>query len=159
MISGGQPTIAIRPLAHFDRSLDLPSYESEGAAGLDLRACLDEDERDQGIALPGLGRVLVPTGLSMAIPPGFEGQIRPRSGVAARHGVTVLNSPGTIDSDYRGEVRVLLINLGAETFQLRHGERIAQLVIAPVIHAGLSFTDALDQTARGAGGFGSTGRE
>jgi len=101
--------------------------------------------------------VLVPTGLSMAIPHGFEGQIRPRSGLAARHGITQLNSPGTIDSDYRGEVMVLLVNLGAETFTIRHGERIAQMVIAPVVQAALVRADTLPPTARGAGGFGSTG--
>ena len=151
------PEIAIKPLDHFDPALPLPAYETAGAAGMDLRASLDPGDRASGIKLPSLSRVLVPTGLTMAIPPGFEGQIRPRSGLAARHGITQLNTPGTVDSDYRGEVMVLLINLGAETFTIRHGERIAQMVIAPVVQAQLVQTDSLPATARGAGGFGSTG--
>ncbi len=151
------PEIAVTPLDHFDPALALPAYETAGAAGMDLRASLHADDRAEGIQLPSGGRMLVPTGLAMAIPPGFEGQIRPRSGLAARHGITQLNSPGTVDSDYRGEVMVLLINLGAETFIIRHGERIAQMVIAPVAQARVARADALPATARGAGGFGSTG--
>ncbi len=151
------PEIAVMPLGHFDLELPLPAYETAGAAGMDLRASLQPDDRASGIKLPSQGRVLVPTGLAMAIPPGFEGQIRPRSGLAARHGITQLNTPGTVDSDYRGEVMVLLVNLGSETFVIRHGERIAQMVVAPVMQARLAWADALPDTARGAGGFGSTG--
>ncbi|MEM1343633.1 MAG: dUTP diphosphatase [Pseudomonadota bacterium] len=144
-------------LANHDPALALPAYESAGAAGLDLRACLAEDDRHTGLALPTLGRALVPTGLALAIPEGFEGQIRARSGLAARHGLTLANAPGTLDADYRGEVAVLLINLGAETFRVRHGERIAQLVIAPIARAEVVRVTALPPSARGAGGFGSTG--
>lgn len=151
------PEITVMPLDHFDPTLPLPAYETAGAAGMDLRASLHPGERISGIKLASLSRVLVPTGLSMAIPPGFEGQVRPRSGLAARHGITQLNTPGTVDSDYRGEVMVLLINLGAETFTIRHGERIAQMVIASVVQASLVQADTLPPTARGAGGFGSTG--
>jgi len=125
---------------------------------MDLRASLLPEDRAAGLALPAMGRVLVPTGLSVAIPEGFEGQVRPRSGLAVRHGVTVLNAPGTIDSDYRGELRVLLVNLGPETFRIRHGERIAQLVIAPVTRARMERAGTLGETGRGAGGFGSTGQ-
>ena len=151
------PGIAVKTLEHFDPALPLPGYETAGAAGMDLRASLHPEDRKGGIKLPSLGRALVPTGLAMAIPPGFEGQIRPRSGLAARHGVTLTNSPGTIDADYRGEVMVLMINLGPETFIVRHGERIAQMVVAPVVQARLTRVDALPDTARGSGGFGSTG--
>ena len=151
------PEIAIMALAHFDPALALPAYETPGAAGMDLRASLHPGDRAAGIKLPSLARILVPTGLSMAIPPGFEGQVRPRSGLAARHGITQVNTPGTVDSDYRGEVMVLLVNLGAETFIIRHGERIAQMVISAVAQARLVQADALPATVRGAGGFGSTG--
>ncbi len=151
------PELAVMPLDHFDPALALPAYETAGAAGMDLRASLQPDDRAEGIKLPSGGRVLVPTGLAMAIPPGFEGQIRPRSGLAARHGLTQLNSPGTVDSDYRGEVMVLMINHGAETFVIRHGERIAQMVIAPVVQAAMVRVDALSGSERGTGGFGSTG--
>jgi len=126
---------------------------TDGAAGLDLAAALDSS---MTIA-PG-DRALVPTGLALAIPPGFEGQVRPRSGLAVKHGVTCLNSPGTIDADYRGEVKVLLINHGREPFVVQNGERIAQLVIAPVTRAQLAEVTELPDSARGAGGFGSTGR-
>ncbi len=152
-----RPVVQVRTLAHFDPALPLPAYESEGAAGMDLRASLHPGDRADGIKLPSLGRALVPTGLSMAIPEGFEGQVRPRSGLAARHGITLTNTPGTIDADYRGEIMVLLINLGPETFVIRHGARIAQLVIAPVAQAGLVEVDELSETARSGGGFGSTG--
>ncbi|HUF85987.1 MAG TPA: dUTP diphosphatase [Thermohalobaculum sp.] len=154
-----QPEIAVAPLAHFDRTQPLPAYATEGAAGLDLRASLHAQDRAAGLKLPSLGRVLVPTGLAMAIPPGFEGQVRPRSGLAVRHGITVANGPGTIDSDYRGEVMVLLANLGAATYTVRHGERIAQLIVAPVARARLVEVDRLPGTARGEGRFGSTGRD
>ena len=144
-------------MENHDPSLALPAYETEAAAGMDLRACLAPDDRQDGIKLPSLARVLIPTGLAIAVPDGHEAQIRPRSGLAARHGITVLNSPGTIDADYRGEIRVLLVNLGPETVTLAHGERVAQMVVAPVTRISPSQTDALPETRRGAGGFGSTG--
>lgn len=152
-------TIEISARDNFDQALPLPSYETDGAAGMDLRACLDPKDREMGIVLPALGRALIPTGLAMAIPAGYEVQIRPRSGLAARHGVTLVNTPGTIDSDYRGEIGVLMINLGADTYWVRHGDRIAQMVAAPVTRAAISLVPALDQTSRGGGGFGSTGRK
>lgn len=144
-------TVLLQRLAH-GADLPLPAYETEGAAGLDLRAAIPESV----ILAPG-ARALVPTGLAMQLPEGFEGQVRPRSGLALRHGVTVLNAPGTVDSDYRGEVSVVLINHGSEPFTVTRGDRIAQLVIAPVSHARLSEVDTLTETARGAGGYGSTG--
>ncbi len=147
------PVIEIVRLAHAE-GLPLPAYETEHAAGMDLRAALAEDAP---LTLPPGKRDAVPTGLTMAIPPGFEGQVRPRSGLALRAGVTCLNTPGTIDADYRGEVKVILINLGEEDFIIRRGDRIAQLVIAPVTGAGWSEVATLDDTARGQGGFGSTG--
>ena len=132
--------------------LPLPAYATAGAAGLDLRAALREPLTLQ----PG-ERALVSTGLRLEIPPGFEGQIRPRSGLALRHGLTLLNSPGTVDSDYRGPVQVVVINLGQEAFTIRRGDRIAQLVIAPVSRAELEIAPSLSETDRGADGFGSTG--
>ena len=135
--------------------LPLPQYQSAQAAGLDLHAAVPADAPVE--LAPG-ARALIPTGIAIALPPGTEGQIRPRSGLAIRHGITVLNSPGTIDADYRGEVRVLLINHGNEPFTIRRGERIAQMVIAPVVQAELAVTTSLTSTARGSGGFGSTGR-
>lgn len=152
------PVILVRALDHFDPALPLPAYATAGAAGMDLRASLLPGDREAGIALPTLGRALIPTGLAVAIPEGFEGQVRPRSGLAARHGVTVANAPGTIDADYRGELGVLLVNLGAETLRIRHGERIAQLVVAPVSRARVELSGDLPPTPRGEGGFGSTGR-
>jgi len=137
-----------------DADLDLPAYATEGAAGMDVRAALAPGEVR---VLEPLARALVPTGLRVAIPEGFEVQVRPRSGLAMKHGVTVLNAPGTIDSDYRGEVQVLLVNLGEAPFAIRRGERIAQLVVAPVARATLE-PGAVDATARGEGGFGHTGR-
>ncbi|GHV42561.1 deoxyuridine 5'-triphosphate nucleotidohydrolase [Spirochaetia bacterium] len=136
-----------------DPSLPLPQYESEGAAGMDLRAWLPDGEA----LIPPLGRSVIPTGLSFEIPPGYEAQVRPRSGLAAKFGVTTLNSPGTIDSDYRGEVRVILINLGSENFTVKNGDRIAQLLIAPVSKAVIEEAETLQETERGSGGFGSTG--
>ena len=130
----------------------LPAYQSAGAVGLDLRAAID----DEIVIAPGERR-LVPTGLSIAIPEGFEGQVRPRSGLALKHGITVLNAPGTIDPDYRGEVMVLLVNHGDAPFTVRRGERVAQLVVCPVAKAELVVVDSLDETARGGGGYGSTG--
>jgi dUTP pyrophosphatase len=131
--------------------LALPSYESAGAAGMDLRAAED------AVLRPG-ARHLMPTGLAVALPHGFEAQIRPRSGLAVKHGVGVLNAPGTIDSDYRGEIKVPLINHGDTEFAIRRGDRIAQMVIAPVIQARILEVDSLDETPRGSGGFGSSGR-
>ncbi len=148
------PTIPIVRLAHAE-GLPLPAYETEHAAGMDLRAAVTDEE--PMILKPG-GRAMVPTGLSFAVPVGFEAQVRPRSGLAAKAGITCLNTPGTIDADYRGEVKVILINLGAEDFVIRRGDRIAQLVIAPVAKAAWSEVETLDETARGVGGFGSTGR-
>lgn len=133
----------------------LPAYKTAEAAGMDLSACLGDGEV---MTLQSLERRLVPTGLQVAIPKGFEGQVRPRSGWALKEGVTVLNSPGTIDSDYRGELQILLINLGAEPVRIQPGERIAQLVIAPVATAALCEVSELPATGRGAGGFGHTGR-
>jgi dUTP pyrophosphatase len=135
------------------RDLPLPAYQSELAAGLDLVAAVDAP-----VTLAPGARALVPTGLAMALPAGYEGQVRPRSGLAARNGVTVLNTPGTIDADYRGEVKVILINLGTEPFEIARGERIAQMVIAPVLQAEIREVETLSETVRGAGGFGSTGR-
>jgi dUTP pyrophosphatase len=134
--------------------LPLPAYQSEHAAGLDIVAAV---AADAPLALAPGSRALVPTGIAIALPEGHEAQVRPRSGLAARHGVTVLNSPGTIDADYRGEVQVLLVNLGHEAVSIVRGMRIAQLVIAPVAHARLQDVTALDSTSRGTGGFGSTG--
>lgn len=140
-----------------DTSLPLPSYESAGAAGADLRANLPEDQRHLGIILAPMERRIVPTGLRVAIPEGFEMQIRPRSGLALKHGITLPNTPGTIDSDYRGPLGVLLINLGLEPYVIQHGDRIAQAVIAPVVQFAFEVVRALGKTERGAGGFGSTG--
>ena len=148
------PTIPIKRLAHGE-GLPRPAYETQGSAGMDLRAAVPEGE--PMVLRPG-ARDMVPTGLAFAVPPGFEAQVRPRSGLAAKAGVTCLNTPGTIDSDYRGEVKVILINLGEEDFTIRRGDRIAQLVIAPVTRAEWLETSELDETARGAGGFGSTGQ-
>lgn len=133
------------------QGLALPAYETSGAAGMDLRAA------EPATLRPG-ARHLVPTGLSIALPEGYEAQVRPRSGLAAKHGVTVLNAPGTIDSDYRGEVKVILINHGEAEFHIARGDRIAQMVIAPVSRVALHETEQLDDTARGAGGFGSSGQ-
>ncbi|PLX37708.1 MAG: dUTP diphosphatase [Hyphomicrobiales bacterium] len=146
-------TVAVRRLDHAD-GLPLPEYQTADAAGLDLVAAVAE-EAPMTLA-PG-ARALVPTGLSIALPPGTEAQVRPRSGFALKQGVTVLNAPGTIDADYRGEVQVLLINFGAEPALIRRGDRIAQLVVAPVLQADLQLVDALPESERGAGGFGSTG--
>ncbi len=131
--------------------LELPAYATEGAAGMDLRA-------DVELSLPPGERALVPTGIAIAIPAGHEAQVRPRSGLALRHGVTCLNSPGTIDSDYRGEVGVILANLGRETFRIARGDRIAQLVVAPLARADLVEVGELPDTSRGEGGFGHSGR-
>jgi dUTP pyrophosphatase len=147
------PVVDIQRLAH-GQTLPLPGYETPGAAGMDLRAAMDEQEP---LTLRPGARAMIPTGFCIAVPEGFEAQVRPRSGLAARAGVTCLNSPGTIDSDYRGEVKVILANLGEEDFVVRRGDRIAQMVIAPVVQARWREVDSLDETTRGAGGFGSTG--
>ena len=146
--------IRILRLPHFE-GLDLPAYQTDGAAGMDVRAAVPEDAP---ITLQPGERRMIPTGLAMAVPQGFECQVRPRSGLAVKHGLACVNAPGTIDSDYRGEVHVVLINLGQEPFVIRRGERIAQLVIARYERAAWVEVDALDETGRGAGGFGSTGR-
>lgn len=147
-------TLRILRLPH-SKGLALPAYETPGSAGMDLRAAVPEDAP---ITLEPGARVLVPTGLKIALEQGWEAQIRPRSGLALKHGISAPNTPGTIDSDYRGEVGVILINLGQEPFVIKRGERIAQMVIAAVAQATVAEVDSLDETARGAGGFGSTGR-
>ena len=149
-----QVKVEVRQLPHGE-GLPLPAYQSAQAAGLDLQAAIPEQEPI--ILAPGQ-RALIPTGLSIALPDGYEAQVRPRSGLAARHGVTVLNAPGTVDADYRGEIGVPLINHGSGPFTVRRGERIAQMVIAPVVQAELVPVTTLSSTERGSGGFGSTGR-
>jgi len=141
--------VKIKRLPHGE-GLDLPRYATEGAAGMDVVAAED-------VTLPPGARHAVATGLALAIPPGYEIQVRPRSGLALKHGISVPNAPGTIDSDYRGELKVILVNHGSEAFAIARGERVAQLVLAPVTRAGWEEVDDLDETARGAGGFGSTG--
>jgi dUTP pyrophosphatase len=150
-----KPVLRIQRLAHAG-GLPLTAYETEGAAGMDLRAAVTQDAP---LTLAPGARLAVPTGLTLEIPEGFEGQVRPRSGLALNHGVTCLNSPGTIDSDYRGEVKVILANLGSEPFAVTRGMRIAQLVIAPVTRVEIAQASELPDSARGAGGFGSTGTE
>ena len=137
-----------------DQSLGLPSYETVGAAGADIRANLKDQA---GISLAPTQRALIPTGLRMAIPAGYEVQIRPRSGLALKHGITLVNTPGTIDSDYRGPIGIIVINLSDEPFEVTHGMRIAQMVVAPVIQSRFVLVDTLSDTARDEGGFGSTG--
>ena len=143
--------VAVKILAHGE-GLPLPAYATQGAAGLDLCAACDAP-----VTLAPGARALIPTGVAIALPQGYEAQLRPRSGLALKHGVTVLNSPGTIDWDYRGELKALLINHGVEPFVIERGMRIAQLVVAPVTHATLRVVEDLDDTARGVGGYGSTG--
>jgi dUTP diphosphatase len=149
----GAVEVRLRRLPH-GRGLPLPAAQSAGSAGADLRAAVASEV----VLAPGERR-LIPTGLALEIPPGWEGQVRPRSGLAARHGVTLLNAPGTVDSDYRGEVAVVLVNHGGEPFTLKRGDRIAQLVIAPVARVAFVEGEDLSPTARGAGGFGSTGSD
>ena len=148
------PTVPITRLPHAE-GLPFPAYETELAAGMDLRAAVPDDEP---LTLRPGSRFPVPTGLAFALPPGFEGQVRPRSGLAFKHGVTCLNSPGTVDADYRGEVGVILMNFGKEPFAFKQGERIAQMGVYPVVMCPLEEVETLDETARGAGGFGHTGR-
>jgi dUTP pyrophosphatase len=145
--------IQITRLSPSSRDVPLPAYATEGAAGMDIRAVLD----DPMIVAPG-ATVLVPTGFAMAVPNGYEAQVRPRSGLAVKHRIGVLNAPGTIDSDYRGEVRVILTNFGSGEFTIRRGDRIAQMVVAPYVKAEWDERESLDDTTRGAGGFGHTGR-
>ena len=147
-------TLRILRLSHGE-GLALPAYETAGSAGMDLRAAMPDDAP---ITLEPGARALVPAGFKMALEPGWEAQVRPRSGLALKHGITCLNTPGTIDSDYRGEVGVILVNLGQEPFVIRRGERIAQMVIAPVAKVAVFEVPDLDETERGTGGFGSTGR-
>jgi dUTP pyrophosphatase len=149
-MEAGMTDIAVAMTA--EEGASLPEYRSSGAAGADIRACL----REPVLIVPG-ARAAIPTGLRMALPPGFEAQIRPRSGLALERGVTCLNSPGTVDSDYRGEIRIILANLGEESFTVRHGDRIAQMVVARCCRADFSLQDSLPDTERGSGGFGSTG--
>ncbi|OYY04344.1 MAG: deoxyuridine 5'-triphosphate nucleotidohydrolase [Acidocella sp. 35-58-6] len=144
--------VRIRRLPH-GVDLDLPAYASAGAAGMDLLAAVAKP-----VNIPPLGRVLIPTGIAIALPPGFELQIRPRSGLALKHGITLPNTPGTIDEDYRGEIQVIMMNASEEHFLVTRGMRIAQAVLAPVVRAAWVEVESLDETARGAGGFGSTGR-
>jgi dUTP pyrophosphatase len=146
-----QVEIAVTRLPH-NTDLPLPAYETAQSAGIDLAAAIDAP-----VTLAPGGRAMVPTGLAIALPAGYEAQVRPRSGLAAKNGVTVLNTPGTVDADYRGEVKVILINLGDDAFEIERGMRIAQMVIAPVTQASFSEVDTLPETARGTGGFGSTG--
>jgi dUTP pyrophosphatase len=146
-------TVAVQRLPHAE-GLPLPAYETAQAAGMDLRAALPEGEP---LTLAPGQRAAIPTGLAIALPPGFEAQVRPRSGLAFKFGLSMVNSPGTIDADYRGEVKVILINHGQDPFVVHRGERIAQLVIAPVIQAAWQEVSSLDETERGAGGFGHTG--
>lgn len=141
-----------------DRAVALPMYETSGAAGADIRANFLPDERAAGVVLAVGKRALIPTGLRMEIPHGYEVQLRPRSGLALKHGITLLNSPGTIDSDYRGTVGVILFNASDQNFHIAHGDRIAQMVVAPITQAGFELSDGLSITQRGTGGFGSTGQ-
>jgi dUTP pyrophosphatase len=153
--SGGAVDVRILRLPHGE-GLPLPSYQSAGAAGLDILAALPANTQ---LVLEPRARDLIPTGIVIELPAGFEAQVRPRSGLALKHGVTVLNAPGTIDSDYRGEVKVLLVNLGSEPFVIERGMRIAQLVVAPVTRVDLQEETRLAESSRGAGGFGSTGHD
>jgi dUTP pyrophosphatase len=145
--------VQVRRVREHPDALPLPRHETELAAGLDLRADIDGER-----VLEPMARMAVPTGLAIALPAGYEGQVRPRSGLALRHGVTLLNAPGTVDADYRGEVQVILVNLSGEPFTLRRGDRVAQLVVAPVTSVALREVQVLDTTSRGGNGFGSTGR-
>jgi dUTP pyrophosphatase len=149
-------TIKVQKLEHFDNDLELPQYQTKDAAGCDIRANLG---RGESLLIKPGERVLVPTGLAFAIEPGYEVQVRPRSGLSYKTGLMVVNSPGTIDADYRGEVKVILGNLGSINEVIEHGDRIAQLVLAPVYQPTFEVVDSLDETERGEGGFGSTGRK
>ena len=152
-MSGSKVDIRVVKLAH-GADLKLPKYETEQSAGMDLYAALADGET---VTLGALDRAMIPTGLAMALPAGYEAQVRPRSGLAAKNGITVLNTPGTIDADYRGEVKVILVNLSNEPFTIERGMRVAQMIISPVTQGAWTEVDSLDETARGTGGFGSTG--
>lgn len=141
-----------------DRAIALPAYETPGSAGADIRANLRPEDRATGFILDSMHRAIVPTGLKIEIPQGYEVQIRPRSGLALKHGLSLPNTPGTIDSDYRGPLGILMINFGPDPYTIHHGDRIAQLIVAPVIQADFAEVDAMGATHRGEGGFGSTGR-
>ncbi len=154
-VTTGRASVRVMRL---DPRASVPEYKTDGAAGMDLSACLPRHEHGTEVVIEPGAIAKVPLGFAVAIPAGFEGQVRPRSGLSTRHGVTVPNAPGTVDSDYRGEMFVALINLGREAHTVHHGDRIAQLVITPVIHASMVEVESLDETARGSGGFGSTGR-
>lgn len=140
-----------------DRNLPLPTYQTAGAAGADLCANFPPETREAGLTLAPMQRAICPTGIRVAIPEGYEMQVRPRSGLASKYGITLPNTPGTIDSDYRGPLGVSLINLGLEPYTIRHGDRVAQAVVAPVVQASFAVVEVLDETERGTGGFGSTG--
>jgi dUTP pyrophosphatase len=157
-MTGAAPVLRVMWEDWADRDLPLPSYETRGAAGADVRANLRMEDRATGLVLAPMQRGIVPTGIRVEIPPGFEVQMRPRSGLATKHGITLPNTPGTIDSDYRGPLGVALVNLSDVPYTIRHGDRIAQMIVAPVVQAAFEVVDALSETARGTGGFGSTGR-
>lgn len=151
----GPVTVALQWAGTADRNLPLPTYTTSGAAGADI--CANFGPKGGSVTLAPGARALIPTGLRMAIPQGFEVQVRPRSGLALKHGIALVNAPGTIDADYRGEVGVIVVNLGAGTFEVTHGMRVAQIVVAPVVQARFTLAAQLEDTARGAAGFGSTG--
>jgi len=153
-----RPTLRLMWEPWADRTLPLPGYQTEGAAGADVRANLPAADRAAGMTLQPMERRLLPTGLRLQIPKGYEVQIRPRSGLALKSGITLPNTPGTIDSDYRGPLGVALINLSTVPYTIRHGDRIAQMIVAPVVQAGFEIVRSLDETTRAEGGFGSTGR-
>ena len=150
------PTVKVLKLEHFDS--ELPRYETSGAAGADIRASLLPEDRQGGLVIEPGQRVLIPTGLAMEIPHGMEIQVRPRSGLSLKTNLLVVNSPGTIDCDYRGEVKIIMGNFGSENYVINHGDRVAQLVLAPVTQASFELEESLGSTERGAGGFGSTGK-
>lgn len=149
--------VNVLKLEHFDSSFELPSYQTEGAAGADVKASFPEEQRSEGLTIQPFERVLIPTGLAMEIPMGYEVQVRPRSGLSLKTTLMVVNSPGTIDSDYRGEVKIIMANIGNQAITVNHGERLAQLILAPVTQAIFTQESNLSETERGAGGFGSTG--
>jgi dUTP pyrophosphatase len=152
------PTVQILWEDWADRTLPLPTYQTAGAAGADICANFPSDQRSEGLTLQPMGRAICPTGIRVAIPAGYEMQIRPRSGLASKHGITLPNTPGTIDSDYRGPLGVPLINLGPTPYTIQHGDRIAQAIVAPILQAVFAPVETLDETMRGTGGFGSTGK-
>lgn len=157
MVDAMRPVVSVCWEDWADQSLPLPAYQTAGAAGADLCANFPVEVREAGLTLAPMARAICPTGLRVAIPEGYEMQVRPRSGLASKHGITLPNTPGTIDSDYRGPLGVSLINLGAESYTIRHGDRVAQVVVAPVVQVDFAVVEGLDETARGTGGFGSTG--